>query len=106
MLGKRRKFTLEGLKVIEEEVVKLIKVKVNVIRESHYPDWLANVVVALKKGEKWRVCVDLPDLNKVCPKDSFPLPKIDLIVDATSKHELFSFMDAFSGNHQIMMHPA
>ena len=40
----------------------------------------------------------------MCPKDSFPLPKIDLIVDATSKHELLSFMDAFSGYHQIKMH--
>ncbi|GFS42902.1 hypothetical protein Acr_00g0082420 [Actinidia rufa] len=52
-----------------------------------------------------RVCVDFTDLNKACLKDSFPLPKIDLIVDATSKHELLSFMDAFSGYHQIKMYP-
>ena len=51
------------------------------------------------------VCVEFTDLNKACPKDNFPLPKIDLIVDATSKHELLSFMDAFSGYHQIKMHP-
>ena len=44
------------------------------------------------------------DLNKTCPKENFPLLKIDLIVDATSKHELLSFMDAFSGYHQIKMH--
>ncbi|GFZ00544.1 hypothetical protein Acr_14g0001790 [Actinidia rufa] len=100
---KRRKFAPERLKVIEEEISKLIKAKV--VREAHYPDWLANVVVAPKKGEKWRVCVDFTDLNKACPKDSFPLPKIDLIVDATSKHELLSFMDAFSGYHQIKMYP-
>ena len=66
---------------------------------------MANVVVTPKKGKKWRVCVDFTDLNKAYPKDSFPLPKIDLIVDATSKHDLFSFMDAFSGYHQIKMHP-
>ena len=50
------------------------------------------------------MCVDITDLNKACPKDSFPLSKIDLIVDATSKHELLSFMDASSGYHQIKMH--
>ncbi|GFY93718.1 hypothetical protein Acr_09g0001640 [Actinidia rufa] len=83
---KRRKFAPERLKVIEDEVDKLIRA--NVVREAHYPDWLANVVVAPQKGGKWRVCVDFTDLNKACPKDSFPLPKIDLIVDATSKHEL------------------
>ena len=65
---KRRKFAPERLNVIEEEVAKLIKV--NVIKEAHYPEWLANVVVALKKGKKWRVCVDFTDLNKACPKDS------------------------------------
>ncbi|GFZ00843.1 hypothetical protein Acr_14g0004780 [Actinidia rufa] len=100
---KRRKFAPERLKVIEDEVNKLIKA--NVVQEAHYPDWLANVVVAPKKGGKWRVCVDFTDLNKACPKDSFSLPKIDLIVDATSKHELLSFMDAFSGYHQIKMYP-
>ncbi|GFS37177.1 hypothetical protein Acr_00g0050430 [Actinidia rufa] len=80
-------------------------IRANIVREAHYPDWLANVVVAPQKGGKWRVCVDFTDLNKACPKDSFPLPKIDLIVDATSKHELLSFMDAFSEYHQIKMYP-
>ena len=75
-------------------MVKLIKA--NVIRETHYSDWLTNIVVAPNKGKKWRVCVDFTDLDKACQKDSFPLPKIDLIIDATSKHELFNFMDAFS----------
>ncbi|XP_057481981.1 uncharacterized protein LOC130768891 [Actinidia eriantha] len=100
---KRRKFAPEQLKVIEDEVNKLIRA--NVVREAHYLDWLANVVVAPQKGGKWRVCVDFTDLNKACPKDSFPLPKIDLVVDATSKHELLSFMDAFSGYHHIKMYP-
>ena len=59
----------------------------------------------LQKGEKWRVCIDFTDLNKVCLKENFSLPKIDLIVDATSKHELLNFMDTFSRYHQIKMHP-
>ena len=89
------------MKVIEEEVSKLIKA--SVIRDSHYLNWLANVIVAPKNGKKWRVYVDFIDLNKACPKDSFPLPKIDLIVDATSKHKLFNFMDTFLGPMQVYL---
>ena len=56
--------------------------KARFIREIKYPEWLANVVVVPKNGEKWRVCVDYTDLNEACPKDNFPLPWIDQIVDA------------------------
>ena len=70
-----------------------------------YPDWLANPVVVKKKNGKWRVCVDFTDLNKACPKDSFPLPHIDRLVEATAGNELLSFMDAFSGYNQFMMNP-
>ena len=75
------------------------------IRQVQYPDWLANVVVVPKKNGKPRVCVDFTDLNKACPKDSFPLPHIDRLVDATAGHELLTFLDAFSGYNQILMHP-
>jgi hypothetical protein len=51
------------------------------------------------------MCVDFTDLNKACPKDSFPLPRIDALVDSTSGYKLLSFMDAFSGYNQILMHP-
>ena len=70
-----------------------------------YPEWLANVVVIPKKGNKWRVCVDYMDLNDACPKHSFPLPRIDQIVDDSAGHGMLSFLDAFSGYHQIPMHP-
>ena len=62
-------------------------------------------MVVAKKGGKWRVCVDYTNLNEACPKDSFPLSSIDHIVDATTGHGIFSFLDAFSGYHQIPMHP-
>ena len=75
------------------------------IRAAKYPEWLANVVVVPKKGNKWRVCVDYTDLNDACPKDSFPLPRIDQIMDASVGHGVLSFLDAFSGYHQIPMHP-
>ena len=63
------------------------------------------MVVVPKEGGKWRVCVDYTDLNEACPKDSFPLPRIDQIVDATAGHGILSFLDAFCGYHQIPMHP-
>uniref|UniRef100_A0A2N9F1K3 Uncharacterized protein n=1 Tax=Fagus sylvatica TaxID=28930 RepID=A0A2N9F1K3_FAGSY len=56
-----------------------------------------------KNNGKWRVCVDFNDLNKACPKDSFPLPRIDQLVDSASGHERMSFLDAFQGYHQIPM---
>ena len=66
-----------------------------------YPEWLANTVVVKKKNGKWRVCIDFTDLNKTCPKDPFPLPRIDQLVDATIGHPRMSFLDAFQGYHQI-----
>ena len=63
------------------------------------------MVVVPKKGGKWRVCVDYTDLNEACHKDSFPLSHIEQIVDATVGHGILSFLDAFSGYHQIPMHP-
>ena len=71
---KRRKIASERLKVIEEKVAKFIKA--NVIRKSHYSDWLANVIITSKKRGKWRVCVDFTDLNKACQKDSFHYQKL------------------------------
>jgi hypothetical protein len=59
-----------------------------------------------KANGKWRMCVDFMDLNKACPKDSFPLPRIDQLVDSTAGHRLLTFMDAFFGYNQIMMDDA
>uniref|UniRef100_A0A803PU77 Reverse transcriptase domain-containing protein n=1 Tax=Cannabis sativa TaxID=3483 RepID=A0A803PU77_CANSA len=90
-------------KAVNDEVTKMLEN--DTIEEVQYPTWLANLVVVPKKIGKWRVCIDFTELNKACPKDSFPLPHIDMIIDATAGHELMSFMDAFSGYNQIMMHP-
>ena len=79
---------------------------VGFVREVKYHGWLTNVVVVPKKGGKWRVCVeDYMDLNEACPKDKFPLPRIDKIVDASIGHGMLSFLDAFSDYHRIPMHP-
>ena len=58
-----------------------------------------------KLNGKWRICIDFTNLNKVCPKDNFPLPRIDQLVDAAVRHELLTFMDAHSRNNQIRMYP-
>ena len=101
---KRRSFTLERQKAINEEVNKLLQAKA--IREVEYRDWLANVVIVKKANDKWRLCIDFTDVNIACPKDSFLLPRIDLIVDATTSHELLSFMDVFLGYNQIRRDPS
>ena len=70
---------------------------------SKYSQWVANTVPVPKKDGKVRMCVDYRDLNKASPKDNFPLPHIDTLVDNTAKHSLFSFMNWFSGYNQIKM---
>ena len=74
------------------------------LREIQYPEWLAKVVLIQKANGKWRICVDFTDLNKACPKDSYPLPSIDALVDNASGCKLLSFLDAFSSYNLIMMH--
>ena len=94
-----RRSSREHSDAVKEEVDKLKQA--GAIKEVFYPDWLANTVVVKKKSGKWRVCVDYTDLNKACPKDPFPMPRIDQLVDATVGHPRMSFLDAFQGYHQI-----
>ncbi|KAI5337159.1 hypothetical protein L3X38_016428 [Prunus dulcis] len=100
---KRRSYDAERYEAMRTEVDKLQTI--GFIREATYPVWLANSVMVRKATGGWRMCQDYTDLNKACPKDSFPLPRIDQLVDATAGHELLSFMDAYSDYNQIFMHP-
>ncbi|CAL9017595.1 unnamed protein product, partial [Prunus brigantina] len=99
-----RSYDTERYEAMKAEVDKLQTI--GFIREVTYPIWLANSVLVKKSSGAWRMCLDYTNLNKACPKDSFPLPRIDQLVDATAGHELLSFMDAYSGYNQIFMHPA
>ena len=96
-----RRPSKEHAEAVREEVTKLKQA--GTIKEVFYPEWLANTVVVKKKSGKWRVCIDFTDLNKACPKDPFPIPKIDQLVDATVGHPRMSFLDAFQGYHQISL---
>uniref|UniRef100_A0A2N9GEY5 RNase H type-1 domain-containing protein n=1 Tax=Fagus sylvatica TaxID=28930 RepID=A0A2N9GEY5_FAGSY len=87
--------TRSGPEIVAKEVERLLEA--NAIRSVQYPTWLSNTVVVKKKNGKWRVCVDFTDLNRACPKDPFPLPRIDQLVDSASGHERMSFLDAFQG---------
>ena len=94
-----RRPSKEHAEAVREEVTRLKQT--STIKEVFYPEWLANTVVVKKKSGKWRVCVDFTDLNKVYPKDPFPMPKIDQLVDATVDHPRMCFLDTFQGYHQI-----
>ena len=100
---KPRRAAKEHVDMVKLEVQRLKEA--GVIREIFFLEWLANTVVVKKKNGKWRVCVDFTDLNRACPKDPFPIPKIDQLVDSTYGHPRMSFLDAFQGYHQIALTP-
>jgi hypothetical protein len=98
---KLRKMFGDKAKGAQNKVKRLLNA--GVIREVTYPEWLANTVMVKKANGKWRMCIDYTDLNKACPKDEFPLPRIDSLVDAAATSELMSLLDCYSGYHQIWM---
>jgi ribonuclease HI len=96
-----RRFDEEKRRAIGEEIHKLLAA--GFIKEVFHPEWLANPVLVRKKDGKWRMCVDYTGLNKACPKVPYPLPRIDQIMDSTAGCKTLSFLDAYSGYHQIKM---
>ncbi|GMI89605.1 hypothetical protein HRI_002629800 [Hibiscus trionum] len=100
---KLRRMKTDTLLKIRDEVKKQYGVKF--LEVDKYPEWVANMVTVPKKDGKVRMCVDYRDLNRASPKDNFPLPHIDTLVDNTAGYSLFSFMDRFSGYNHIKMCP-
>jgi len=99
----QRPFCPNIMEAIEAKVHKLIAC--GFIREEQHPDWVANIVPVLKKNGKIRICIDYHDLNTACPKEEFPLPITDVMIDNTCGFERMSFMDGFLGYNQIKMYP-
>jgi hypothetical protein len=96
-----RKMSDEKTEATKAEVHRLLEA--NFIEPIAYPTWLANIFMVQKKSGKWRMCIDFTSLNKARPKDNFPLPQIDKIVDSTASCKVMSLLDCFSGYHQIYM---
>jgi len=99
---KRRKLGEKRRKAAIEETEKLMQA--GFIREAQYTTWLSNVVLVKKPNGKWRMCTNYTDLNKACPKDTYPFPNIDRLVDGASGQKMMSFLDAYSGYNQIQMY--
>jgi hypothetical protein len=78
-----------------EELSRLLAI--DFVKEIQHPDWIANPVLMPKKSGKWWMCVDYTSLNKACPKDLFPVPQINKVIDLTTVCELMSFLDAYLG---------
>jgi hypothetical protein len=87
----------EKYRAIGEEIAKLLVV--GFVKEVYHLERLANPVLIRKKCGEWRMCIDYMGLKKACPKDIFPLPCIDQVVDSTSGCETLCFLDAYSGYH-------
>jgi hypothetical protein len=87
--------------VIRVEILKLLVAKF--IRECINPVWLANPVLVPKKTCQWRMSIDYTDLNRHCPKDPFPLSRIDQVVNSTAGSALMCFLDCCSGYHHIAL---
>src|ERR1043165_7678495 len=101
---KPRKTKPEWSLKITDEIAK--QPEANFIEPIAHPKWLANITSVPKKDGKVRICYDYRDLNKSCPKDDFPLPHIDLLIDRMAKHEIISLTDLAAGHNQILMHTA
>jgi hypothetical protein len=100
-LQRQRPMSGDRVKSAEAEVQKLLDARI--IREVQYPVWVANVVMVPKKNGNMHMCIDFTELNKACPKDPYPLPRIDIIIDQAAGCEMLSLLDCFSGYHQVWM---
>jgi hypothetical protein len=100
---KLRRFAKDRKQAIEVEVCKLLAA--GFIRECKHPVWLANPVLVPNKTGGLRMCINYTDRNKHCPKDPFPLPRIDQVVDSTTSSVLLYFLNCYTGYHQIALHP-
>nr|KYP65426.1 Transposon Ty3-I Gag-Pol polyprotein [Cajanus cajan] len=105
ILGKKpvkqspRRFAPEVIEKIKEEIERLLKAKF--IRTSRYAEWISNVVPVIKKNGKLRVCIDFRDLNTATPKDEYPMPIAETMIDVVAGNEIMSLLDGYSGYNQI-----
>jgi hypothetical protein len=88
---------------VKNEVEKMIEAAF--IRPCRYAEWISSVVRVQKKDDRWRVCVDFRNLNRATPKDEYPMPVAEMLINAAAGHKILSFMDGNTGYNQIFMAP-
>jgi hypothetical protein len=98
-----RQMKAEVLVEVKKEVEKMIEA--GFIRPCQYAEWISRVVPVQKKDGRWRVCVDFRDLNRATPKDEYPMPIAEKLINAAAGHKILSFMDGNAGYNQIFMAP-
>jgi hypothetical protein len=79
--------------------------EVGFIRPCRYVEWISSIVPVQKKDGLWRVCVDFRDLNRATPKDEYPMPIAEMLINAAVGNKIMSFMDGNTGYNQIFMAP-
>ncbi|CAL2255198.1 unnamed protein product [Prunus armeniaca] len=98
----RRRMSMEIELKVKEEVKRLVKA--SFIRPAIYADWLSNIVLVLKRETgAIRTCVDYRNLNEASPKEEYPMPMVDMMVDEAAHNQMLSFMDGNAGYNQIMV---
>jgi hypothetical protein len=93
----------EVLEEVKKEVEKMIVA--GFIRPCRYAEWISSIVPVQKKDGRWRVCVDFKDLNRATPKDEYPMPVVETLINAAAGHKMLSFMDGDVGYNQMFMAP-
>jgi hypothetical protein len=96
-----RQMKAKVLVEVKKEVEKMLEA--GFIRPCRYAKWISSVVPVQKKDGRWRVCVDFRDLNRATPKDKYPMPVAEMLINAAAGHKILSFMDGNAGYNQIFM---
>ena len=96
-----RQMKAEVLEEVKKEVEKMLDD--GLIRPCWYTEWISSVVPVQKKDGRWCVCVDFRDLNRATPKDEYPMPVAETLINAAAGHKIMSFLDGNASYNQIFM---
>ncbi|KAK1613770.1 hypothetical protein QYE76_019287 [Lolium multiflorum] len=98
-----RQMKAEILEEVKKEIEKMLAA--GFIRPCRYAEWISSIVPVEKKDGRWRVAIDFRDLNRATPKDEYPMPVAETLINAAAGHKVLSFMDGNAGYNQIFMAP-
>jgi hypothetical protein len=98
-----RQMTTEVLEEVKKEIEKMLEA--GFIRPWRYAEWISSIVPVQKKDGRWWVCVDFSDLNRATPKDEYPMPVEETLINVATGNKILSFMDGNAGYNQIFMAP-